>query len=284
VSQQSVGDQWDTVASEWRAHQRLGAIARTIELEADLQICSNRFTCGDGSPSWVMAAFAPHPLSFHSRRSLSQNPRHRACASPQWWFAGTFCRWSEDRDYVAFPAYGISLPQKTKPIADCSGIKKAPALGGQGQLSEEERAAPHPKTGASTTEIVHFICGLFAWIRCQDFENLFAWSGASPAGISRACVRLDPSALYIPSLCVLVKQLYSHYRKRDLFCPICRSAVLELDRTGDATGYACATHGNFKVTDTVFAQRAKDYTREQWEAALRKAKQRTKSGEMPVIN
>jgi hypothetical protein len=51
VSQQSVGDQWDTVASEWRAHQRLGAIARTIELEADLQICSNRFTCGDGSPS-----------------------------------------------------------------------------------------------------------------------------------------------------------------------------------------------------------------------------------------
>jgi hypothetical protein len=71
---------------------------------------------------------------------------------------------------------------------------------------------------------------------------------------------------------------------RPLFCPICRSAVLELDRTGDATGYACATHGNFKVTDTVFAQRAKDYTREQWEAALRKAKQRTKSGEMPVIN
>jgi hypothetical protein len=54
---------------------------------------------------------------------------------------------------------------------------------------------------------------------------------------------------------------------RPLLCPICKSAVQELDRTGDATGYACATHGNFKVTDTVFAeQRAKDYTREQWEA------------------
>jgi len=49
--------------------------------------------------------------------------------------------------------------------------------------------------------------------------------------------------------------------------------------------YACATHGNFKVTDTVFAeQRAKDYTREQWEAALRKAKQRTKPDQWPVIN
>jgi hypothetical protein len=61
--------------------------------------------------------------------------------------------------------------------------------------------------------------------------------------------------------------------------------VLELDRTGDATGYACATHGNFKVTDTVFAeQRAKDYTREQWEPALRKAKQRTKPDQWPVIN
>ena len=59
----------------------------------------------------------------------------------------------------------------------------------------------------------------------------------------------------------------------------------ELNRTGDAIGYACATHGNFKVADTVFAEgRAKNYTRAQWEAALHKAKQRTKAGEWPVIN
>jgi len=59
--------------------------------------------------------------------------------------------------------------------------------------------------------------------------------------------------------------------------------VQELDRTGDATGYACATHGNFKVADTVFAeQRAKGYTREQWETALHKAKKR-KPGEWAVI-
>jgi hypothetical protein len=44
-------------------------------------------------------------------------------------------------------------------------------------------------------------------------------------------------------------------------------------------------HGNFKVADTVFAEgRAKVYTREQWEAALQKAKRRTKPGEWPVIN
>ena len=43
-------------------------------------------------------------------------------------------------------------------------------------------------------------------------------------------------------------------------------------------------HGNFKVTDTVFAEGcARDYTREQWEAALQKAKQRTKAEEWPVI-
>ena len=71
---------------------------------------------------------------------------------------------------------------------------------------------------------------------------------------------------------------------RPLLCPICKSAVQELDRTGDATGYACATHGNFKVADSVFAERrAKDYTREQWEAALDKAQQRTEPDGWPLI-
>jgi hypothetical protein len=59
----------------------------------------------------------------------------------------------------------------------------------------------------------------------------------------------------------------------------------EPDRTGDATGYACATHGNFKVANTVPAEaKAEHYTREQWEAALHKATQRMKSGEWPVID
>ncbi len=69
-----------------------------------------------------------------------------------------------------------------------------------------------------------------------------------------------------------------------LVCPICKSAAQELDRTGDATGFHCAEHGSFKVAGTVFAvQGAKDYNRERWEAALGKAKLRTRSGDWPVI-
>jgi hypothetical protein len=71
---------------------------------------------------------------------------------------------------------------------------------------------------------------------------------------------------------------------RPLLCPICKSAVQELDRTGDATGYACPTHGNFKVADTVFAKaKAKHYSREQWEAALEKAERRTEPESWPLI-
>ena len=69
-----------------------------------------------------------------------------------------------------------------------------------------------------------------------------------------------------------------------LLCPICKSVAQELDRTGDATGFDCEMDGKFKVAHTVFAEgRVRNYTNEQWEAALRKAKQRTKAGEWPVI-
>ena len=65
-----------------------------------------------------------------------------------------------------------------------------------------------------------------------------------------------------------------------LVCPICNSPAEELDRPGDATGYSCVTHGNFKVANTVFKEEgAKDYTREEWEVALDKARQRTEPEE-----
>jgi len=52
-------------------------------------------------------------------------------------------------------------------------------------------------------------------------------------------------------------------------CPICNSSAQELPRTGDATGFHCPMHGDFKVADTVFAEEGpEDYTREEWEAAL----------------
>ena len=66
-------------------------------------------------------------------------------------------------------------------------------------------------------------------------------------------------------------------------CPICKSSAQELPRTGDATIH-CPTHGDFKVAETVFAEaEAKNYTREQWEAALDKAEQRAEPDEGPLI-
>jgi predicted RNA-binding Zn-ribbon protein involved in translation (DUF1610 family) len=61
-------------------------------------------------------------------------------------------------------------------------------------------------------------------------------------------------------------------------CPICKSSAQELPRTGDATAFHCPTHGDFKVANTVFAE-AKDYTRDEWEAALDKAEERVEADE-----
>ena len=69
-------------------------------------------------------------------------------------------------------------------------------------------------------------------------------------------------------------------------CPICKSSAQEVPRTGGATGFHCPTHGDFKVADAVFAEaNAKDYTRDQWEAALNKARQQAEpdQDELPLI-
>ena len=63
-------------------------------------------------------------------------------------------------------------------------------------------------------------------------------------------------------------------------CPVCKSSAQELLHTGHAAAFHCPTHGDFKVADTVFAEaNAKNYTRDQWEAALDKAKQRAEPDE-----
>ena len=69
----------------------------------------------------------------------------------------------------------------------------------------------------------------------------------------------------------------------DIVCPICKSSAQELP-IGDATGFHCPTHGDFKVTDTVLAN-AEDYTQDEWEAALDKARQRAEpdEDELPLI-
>jgi hypothetical protein len=68
-------------------------------------------------------------------------------------------------------------------------------------------------------------------------------------------------------------------------CPICQSEAKALDKIGDADGFDCPQHGKFKVAGSVFkeAGTGKTATCEQWEAALKKAKARTKPGEWPLI-
>jgi hypothetical protein len=67
-------------------------------------------------------------------------------------------------------------------------------------------------------------------------------------------------------------------------CPICKSEAEQLDPSGDWRVFDCPEHETFRVVDTIFSLPAKmTASREKWEAALAKAKQRTKSGEWPLI-
>jgi hypothetical protein len=67
-------------------------------------------------------------------------------------------------------------------------------------------------------------------------------------------------------------------------CPICKSSAQELPRVGEAIGFHCPKHGDFKVADGVFAEaKTKDYTSEQWEAALDNAEQRAEPDAWPLI-
>jgi hypothetical protein len=65
-------------------------------------------------------------------------------------------------------------------------------------------------------------------------------------------------------------------------CPICKSEAAELDKTGNADGFDCPNHSKFKVSSTVLATKS-DATREQWEAAFKKAKARQPDAWAPLI-
>jgi hypothetical protein len=64
-------------------------------------------------------------------------------------------------------------------------------------------------------------------------------------------------------------------------CPICGTEAAALDKTGHADGFDCHEHGKFKVSSSVFA--TKNPNREQWEAALKRAKTRQPDAWAPVI-
>ena len=62
---------------------------------------------------------------------------------------------------------------------------------------------------------------------------------------------------------------------QDNRCPICNRPAQEVGRIGEATGFICPIHKNFKVADAVLtSQWIKHCTRGEWQTALLKAKQR----------
>ena len=69
-------------------------------------------------------------------------------------------------------------------------------------------------------------------------------------------------------------------------CPICKTESRELESgTFDGSKFSCKTHGEFDVVNMALS--IPDYreaTTEVWEAALRKAKSRTKPGERSRIS
>jgi hypothetical protein len=110
-----------------------------------------------------MAACAAHQLSFHYLRSLR---KIRAIG---------FAQLANGRFALLFAAGLIAMTccfrhgcilffaAETQPIADCSGHNKRPRRWeARAKSSKEETCCPSPKTGASTTEMLQFIYGLFA--------------------------------------------------------------------------------------------------------------------------
>jgi hypothetical protein len=65
-------------------------------------------------------------------------------------------------------------------------------------------------------------------------------------------------------------------------CPICKEEVSALDKVDTSDGFDCPAHGRFKVSSTVLATKG-DATREEWEAALKRAKAKKPDDWAPLI-
>ena len=67
-----------------------------------------------------------------------------------------------------------------------------------------------------------------------------------------------------------------------IVCPVCQSEAEPLDKTGDSEGFDCTRHGRFKVAGTALITKT-EASREQWESALKRAKDRTEAHLWSVI-
>jgi hypothetical protein len=67
-------------------------------------------------------------------------------------------------------------------------------------------------------------------------------------------------------------------------CPICDTQAKPIDKVGDADGFECVNHGRFRVAGSVFAIPAyRDASRETWEDALKRARERQPGEWAPTI-
>jgi hypothetical protein len=67
-----------------------------------------------------------------------------------------------------------------------------------------------------------------------------------------------------------------------VICPICKAEVAALDKVGAADGFDCPTNGRFKVSTTVLDTKG-DASRQEWEAALARAKAKDSDAWATVI-
>jgi hypothetical protein len=65
-------------------------------------------------------------------------------------------------------------------------------------------------------------------------------------------------------------------------CPICKSEAKTLDKIDLNDGFDCPQHGHFKISSTVQVT-GQNKSRDQWEAALKRAKARQPGAWAPVI-
>jgi hypothetical protein len=69
----------------------------------------------------------------------------------------------------------------------------------------------------------------------------------------------------------------------ELICPICGEKAKPIDNKTDTTGFDCVNHDKFYVTGTALEEDA-NRSKQEWEVALKRAKEHAEPGEWPIIN
>jgi hypothetical protein len=151
----------------------------------------------------------------------------------------------------------------------------------QNQISEAEE-----KIGETTRQF------LSVWAKTLQEMNRTVMSRASAEMQLGSKLSGKLSAARSPSDAIsayqewLTEEMEARSEDARLFMAGCQKFISESRRSLSKVDRTGAWGGNARLrrADTIFAEQcAKDYTRQQWEAALRKAKKRTTPGEWPFL-